>query len=307
MNFDRRLFLKTGGLIMGGFILQGSKLVSNLTLSEQKNIREIRTNFGVYNEKGGTIGWYVQDDMVVVIDTQFPDSAKNFMNELDLKSIPKINYLFNTHHHNDHTQGNYYLNKFTKNIIAQENCPRLQIKHNKGKETEKQVVTANITFKSELKIKLSKEQITSNYFGKAHTGGDIVIHFENSNIAHVGDLVFNNVYPYLDNSGECSVSGWINVLDNVIKHFDNDTLFIFGHANEESAVTGYKKDLIKERNYLQALYTHVSNLAKQGKTIEEIVSTNTIPGFDGLKESWPGARKMNLKATAEQIKSINNT
>ena len=300
MKLNRRSFLKSSSVFLGGLLLQGHKPIEQL-LFDQNNFRELRNTIGIYNERGGTIGWYVNDDMIVVIDSQFPDTAKNFKKDLNSKSIGKIDYLINTHHHNDHTLGNFYLKDFTENIVAHENCTKLQLKHNKGKETENQVVSANTTFNNKWKIKLPDEYLTALHFGKAHTGGDIIIHFENSNIVHLGDLVFNNVYPYIDNPGECTVTGWIEVLDKILSYFDKETEFIFGHANSNENVTGSKTDLINMRDYLQSLIDYVTLMLKDGNTQDQIAETNTIPGHDSRIELWKGARKMNLKAATEQI------
>ena len=294
MKLNRRSFLKSSSVFLGGLLLQGHKPIEQL-LFDQNNFRELRNTIGIYNERGGTIGWYVNDDMIVVIDSQFPDTAKNFKKDLNSKSIGKIDYLINTHHHNDHTLGNFYLKDFTENIVAHENCTKLQLKHNKGKETENQVVTANTTFNNKWKIKLPDEYLTALHFG------DIIIHFENSNIVHLGDLVFNNVYPYIDNPGECTVTGWIEVLDKILNYFDKETEFIFGHANSNENVTGSKTDLINMRDYLQSLIDYVTLMLKDGNTHDQIAETNTIPGHDSRMELWKGARKMNLKAATEQI------
>ncbi len=299
MHINRRSFLKGSSLLVGSLILQGNKAIPLMGVAD--NLRTIRNSVGVFNEKGGTIGWYISNDTIVVIDSQFPDSAANFKDGLNSKTTNKINYLFNTHHHNDHTMGNIYLREYSENIIAHINCPRLQIQQNKGKENEQKIVTANMTFEDSLNITLPKEIISAKYFGKAHTSGDIAIHFENANIVHLGDLVFNNVYPYIDNKAEGSVKEWIEVLEKVEKQFDNDTIFIFGHAEKSESTTGNIKDIIKKRNYLEALYSHVNNQLKNGKTVLEIENLNTIPGFDDLYERWDGARKMNLRFMAEQL------
>ena len=36
----------------------------------------IRRNISVFTARGGTIGYYITPDAVVVIDSQFPDTAK---------------------------------------------------------------------------------------------------------------------------------------------------------------------------------------------------------------------------------------
>ena len=50
------------------------------------------------------------------------------MSEIREKTERKIDILFNTHHHGDHTSGNYYLKDYADKIVAQENCPALQKK-----------------------------------------------------------------------------------------------------------------------------------------------------------------------------------
>lgn len=300
MYLNRRSFIKSSSLILGGVLIPWEGIFG-LSTKKAKNLKTIRNNIRIYNEKGGTIGCYVEGDTIIVIDSQFPDSAANFKAELNSLTSRKINFLINTHHHNDHTMGNYYLKDFTENILAHVNCPRLQLKHNKGKEREKQVVTANLTFENSIKLSLPKEKLSAKYFGKAHTSGDIVVHFENSNVAHLGDLVFNNVYPYIDNSAECSIENWIVVLEKLENHFDNDTKFIFGHANNNDSVTGGIKEVSKKRNYLEALFSTVKEQVKNGKTLDQISEFNSVPGFDNIKESWEGARKMNLRAAAEQL------
>lgn len=304
MKLNRRNFIKSSSLIFSGLLLNTDELLSYTISDQAKDLRELRNSIGTFTKKGGTIGYYVDNDVLVVVDAQFPDTAKEFFGELKTKTNRNIDYLFNTHHHRDHTMGNYYLRQFTNDIIAHKNCPRLQHKQNDGTENESKVVTANITFDNEMYLTLPNEKITSSYLGVAHTSGDIVIHFENANVAHLGDLVFNNVYPYIDNTAECSVKSWIMVLDRVIKKFDSDTKFIFGHANKPENVVGTKEDVIRKRNYLEALYNYVEKLTNEGKTINEIANTNTIPGFDNIKELWDGARKMNLKATAEQVSKL---
>jgi len=300
MNFDRRSFIKSSSLFLSGILLQGHKLLTYFAMDEKK-FRAIRNNFGLYNERGGTIAWYVDGDTVAVIDSQFRDSAKNFVNHLRAKTSRRINFLFNTHHHRDHTFGNYVLKDITNKIVAQTNCPTLQIKQSKGTKDEKFVVTADITFDDEMKIKLPNETIKTKYFGPAHTGGDIGIHFENLNIVHIGDLVFNKSYPFIDNNGGGSVKGWIEVLNKVLNYYDNDTKFVFGHADKDENVFGGKSDVVDMRNYMTALYDYVEKLVKEGKTPEQIADTNTIPGIANRFERWEGARKMNLRLTAEQL------
>jgi cyclase len=304
MSISRKEFLKACTLAAGGIILKSSNILGQLQ-EKQDGFITLRNNFGIYVERGGTIAWLTPGDAVVVVDSQFPDTAKNFVASLQKVTSRKIDLLFNTHHHGDHTSGNVYLKDYTAKIVAHENCVELQ-KKNSGNDPSKPIVWADTTFKDEWSATFGKEKITAKYFGPAHTGGDSVIHFENSNIAHMGDLVFNRTYPYLDSGGGGSVVNWINVLEKAIKYYSKDTLFIFGHGITNEFVTGYMQDLSAMKDFISALVDFISNEIKKGSTKEQIVLADGIPGFKDLKEMRAGMKKMNLeKAYDELIKNKN--
>src|SRR5688500_7469666 len=66
----------------------------------------IRRNVGFYLGRGGTIGYLIDKGAVVVVDSQYPDSAKACLDGLNERSKNRgVDLLINTHHHGDHTQG----------------------------------------------------------------------------------------------------------------------------------------------------------------------------------------------------------
>jgi cyclase len=69
-------------------------------------IKMLSDNMGVFSEKGGTILFYINKQGVVVVDAQFPDTAKHCIDEIQKLTTKKFEYLINTHHHGDHTAGN---------------------------------------------------------------------------------------------------------------------------------------------------------------------------------------------------------
>ncbi len=297
---NRKDFLKSALLIGAGFTLQGSRLFSFVD-SKNYTFKELRNGIGIYVNRGGTIGWLVNNDAVVVIDAQFPDTAEIFMHELQKKTERKIDILFNTHHHRDHTSGNTYIAKFTKSIVANDNCVRLQKTRNVGTELDKNKVYANKTFEKSWSASLAKEDLFAYHLVPAHTGGDAVFHFVNSNVVHMGDLVFNRVYPWVNKEDEASLRGWISFLDDAVNHFDNDTLFIYGHSYSPDKVYGNKEDLRFMRNYIEALLTTVKKLKSEGKKDVEILKIKSIPGFESMKALWDGALAANVKAALIEL------
>jgi glyoxylase-like metal-dependent hydrolase (beta-lactamase superfamily II) len=301
MKLSRKNFLKSSAVLTGGLIFPGFKFLSSLQEKTYK-FTPLRNDIGIFTERGGTIGWCATKDGLVVIDSQYPETAKNLVEELKQKTLRKIDLLFNTHHHGDHTNGNIYLKEFANKIVAHENCKALQEK-SYGGNPEKPQAYPTTTFTNTWSEEIGKERVTARYFGPAHTSGDSVIHFENGNIAHVGDLVFNKTYPFIDPNGGGAVRKWTGVLEKIAKHFDNDTLFIFGHAIADEFITGTRKDLFAMKDYLDALIDFITREMKSGKTKEEVASAIEIPGYADLKERWQGARKMNLERTYDELRA----
>lgn len=131
MKVTRKDFIKSSSILLGGLFLGGSKLIDALQ-DDMKGFRNIRDNIGIFTERGGTILWYVANEGIAIVDAQFPESAKNMHEGLKKKSNRKIDYLFNTHHHGDHTAGNFYFKDYVEKIVANENCARLQREKNGG-------------------------------------------------------------------------------------------------------------------------------------------------------------------------------
>ena len=90
--------------------------------------KDVRRNVGVFTARGGTIGYLVTPDAVVVVDSQFADTAPMFLKGLQPKTSRKIDFLINSHHHPDHTGGNKAMQPNVGKIVAHVNVPGLQKK-----------------------------------------------------------------------------------------------------------------------------------------------------------------------------------
>lgn len=299
MKITRKDFLKTAAILTGGTILRGSKLLYSVQ-EEAPGIKLLRNGVGIYQNKGGTIGWFISDDAVTVVDSQFPDSAKLFHEEIRKRTSHGIDILFNTHHHRDHTSGNSYFKKFTKNIVATDKCVELQKQLNTG-DPGNPPVTADLTFTNEWSRDLGNEKLWAFHHTAAHTGGDGVLHFQNANVVHLGDLVFNRIYPYMDGPGGCSIKGWIEFLEKIAGTFSKDTIYIFGHARTPEITTGNKKDILHMKDYLGGLLDFVGKEIKTGKSKEEIAGSESVPGFEDVVEGWDGSRVMNLNFAYDEL------
>ena len=295
---ERRSFLTHSALGLATLAVNPTKLFANLLQQSDYSFKPLRNDIGFFNEKGGTIAWLNSPDGYVVVDSQFPDSASHLINELKRLGEKPFLSLFNTHHHSDHTAGNIAFKSLVKQVIAHENSLQNQKNVSQKDGTAANQLYPNTVFSDHYSLSTPKESMVTYYYGPAHTNGDSIVHFENSNIVHMGDLVFNRNFPYIDRSAGANISDWIEALQNIREDFDGDTLYIFGHALDPNKVTGKADDLKAFQQYLESLLQYVFKQIKNGVSLAKILETEEIPGAS----QWKGKGiERGLKAAYEEL------
>ncbi|RZK50272.1 MAG: MBL fold metallo-hydrolase [Pedobacter sp.] len=291
---ERRRFLKQATLTAAVMAFIKGEVFSAPANRRDFNFKEIRNGVGYFTEQGGTIAWLNAKTGYAVVDSQFPNTAVNLIQELKNLGDKPIKYLLNTHHHGDHTGGNIAFKGIVEHIVAHQNAlVNHKLAAEKANNVDKQLF-ATTTFGKGWRAPLGDERIEAYYYGSGHTNGDVVYHFQNANIAHMGDLMFNRRFPFIDKENGAHIGNWITILDTVVKQFDGDTIFIFGHAKDPQQITGNKADILAFRNYLDSLLIFVQKEITAGKPLSEILKATTIPGApewtgDGIQRSLNAA------------------
>jgi len=289
----RRSFIRNTAFTFGALTLGQQKLLANI-FPLAGNLKMLRDNVGIYTERGGTIGFLLSPEGIAVIDAQFPEQSKNFIAEVKKSSDKAFRFLINTHHHGDHTSGNISFKGLVQNVVAHQNSLTNQQATAAKAKNEDQQLFPDTVYTEKWKAKLGGEKIKMNYFGAGHTNGDSVIYFDEANIAHMGDLMFNRRHPFIDRTAGANIESWIKVLDKAADKYERDTLYIFGHAAEGSEVTGSKDDLMKFKEYLQRLMDFARKEVAAGTTKEAFIKNTAIPGVtewrgDGIERPLTAA------------------
>ena len=244
--------------------------------------RPLRRNVGVFTGSGGSIGWLASAEALVAVDTQFPNTAAIFLKDLPGRNDRKFDAVINSHHHSDHTGGNGTFKPVTKTIVAHAHVPALMLMAAKNNPNSPAPTLPDATFTDTWRQDFGTERVSARYFGPAHTSGDIVIHFEQANVVHTGDLMFNRLYPVVDRPAGARFKGWITRLEEIVKNYPAEAIYIFGHGKAQSGVIGGHADILAFRDYISALLAHVEKEIKAGKPKEEIVKLENFPGFPDL-------------------------
>ncbi len=280
---QRRNFIKNTALTIGNLALLNKTTLAAFLADPAYKIKMLTDDIGIFSEKGGTILFMFKEKGIVIVDAQFPDSALHCVDEIKKKTNKPFELLINTHHHADHTAGNIIFKGIVANIVAHKNSLINQTATAIKNKKENEQLYPTTTFDNTWSTTINNEKITLYYLGKGHTNGDIFVHFEKANIVHVGDLVFNRKYPYIDKNAGANITEWIKILTEAAAKFNDKTIYVCGHAANGYDVVISKTDVLAFRDYLQNLLKSAQEKINMGITKEEFMKTTEVPNATDWK------------------------
>ena len=302
MRFNRREFVLTSSSALAAGVFGPSTLFAQQAAPAAPPtvpvFAPLRRNVGIFSARGGTMGWLVSPDAVLVVDSQFADTSQMFLDGMKSRTQRKFDLLLNTHHHPDHTGGNKVLRPSVAKIVAHQNAPALQRKQAAAQKSEDNQAYADETFTDTWRATVGDEVVSAKYYGAGHTSGDAVFFFERANIVHMGDLMSHQRHPRVDRPSGASIRNWLVSLERVVKDHNADTIYIFGHAKVGAPVTGSGKDLLTLRDYFSSMLDYVQKGISAGRSAEEILK-GSVPGFadsEGMPQLQVAYDELSAKA-----------
>jgi glyoxylase-like metal-dependent hydrolase (beta-lactamase superfamily II) len=214
---------------------------------------------------GGNIGVSVGNDGILIIDNQFAPLSQKIIEALKQLSNEPIKYVVNTHHHGDHTGGNENFGNLGATIMAHENVKK------RLEEKKPKIAVPVITFSDKLSIQINGENVLVIHVDNAHTDGDSLLYFPESNVLHTGDTYFNGRYPYIDLKSGGSIDGYINAVKTGLMYVDDETKIIPGHGKLSN-----KREYLTFLKMLESLKGNISAEIENEKTEDEITSDTSI-------------------------------
>ncbi len=189
-------------------------------------------------------GFIVGEESVLVIDTCFTERRSRWFREAVERTAGRvtaarptrasgradqpsvvIKTLVNTHHHGDHTHGNWVFSASGgqaagATIVGHEKCREEVIAAGHGTTGlfpgvewgEIRIAPPEVTFEERLTLWVGDLRVELIYMGPAHTTNDIVAWIPERKVLFTGDLVFNGGTPFAMMG---SVSGWLTALERL--------------------------------------------------------------------------------------------
>lgn len=261
------------------FVLLLSAVPAFLFAQQEEPITIEKVSGDVYclYGQGGNIGILKGENELLVIDSQYAQTADEVMKAIGELSSQKIRYLINTHYHGDHTQGNPILGRDAR-IISHKNCRASLLALLKPEETAESVGAPQETFEDEINLEVGGETIRLLYFGPGHTSGDTVVVFEKAKVIHAGDLFFHGWPPYIDVKDGSDTKNWIATIEKLAETYP-DYKVIPGHGKVSDM-----EEFLKFADYLKYLRKEVAAAIEEGKTREQAQETIDLSKFTSIQD-----------------------
>jgi len=271
------------GMLIGVAIaaVSGGIVLAQQDFSQvQIKTTKIGGNFYTLEGSGGTIGVLAGPDGVLMVDAQFAPLSDKIVAAIKQISDGRIRFLVNTHVHGDHTGGNENIGKLGATIMARENLRARLMKPAPLANGQPGVPTAAVglpvvTYDAPIVFHMNGEDVQLIPVPVAHTDGDTMVYFPNTNVIMTGDFYRSTGYPNIDRANGGTMNGMLAGFDAIIKLARADTKIIPGHGAivDKTAVAAHKA-------MMEGVRDKVAPLVRQGKTQEEVVAAKLTSEFD---------------------------
>ncbi|MBL4590540.1 MAG: MBL fold metallo-hydrolase [Phycisphaerales bacterium] len=329
---NRRHFIGFLGLAAGSsaLALTPSRALAGFRLADDPILAWDELSKGVHAmvdaSTGGNVLTVASADSVVLIDTKFAHLGRALLTDAqgfapgDAKVV-----LINTHHHGDHTGGNGSIVPKAEASYAHENAlPRIKDSFSSVKASARQakktvegggsvelIRSAIRTERAAAKwqrtsivpetgVSGEKTSITAGelamdlyHFGAGHTDNDLFVHIPEHNVLHTGDVVFNGLHSFFDQTAGYSTKGWVNSAKRGYELCDADTIVIPGHGP-----VGDRSILKAQSEYLEQLIEAVQAEIDKG-TSKEATANKSWPFMEGL--GFEGIRGRAINAVYDEL------
>jgi glyoxylase-like metal-dependent hydrolase (beta-lactamase superfamily II) len=281
-----------GGAAVAGFGVQPNRVARGQpSTGPSLRAETLRGNLLQVGGAGGNVVLLGAPAGVAMVDSGSPEHGRavhGFVTERFDGSA--IELLFNTHWHLEHTGGNETLAKAGAKIVAHENT-RLWMSteffvdwQNRTYEPRPPEARPTQTFYSSepqpIEVEYGGERLQYGLLPEAHTDGDIYVRFLEQNVIVAGGAVTAGEYPTLDYITGGQLGGLIDATQSLIDMSDAETLIV-----PACGAPLRRQDLEAQRDMAVTVRDRMQRLARQGKSVEEMLAEGITREFD---ERWGG-------------------
>ena len=217
-------------------------------------------------------------DGILLVDTGWAVTAEELNNKIRELDDGIIKLIIFTHQHGDHIGGRGILGKNATLISHKNTKDELAGKYYALDPLPGQELPL-IALDDELTLRFNGEEIRI-IPAPGHTHSDMVVHFIDSGVIHMGDLLFSDTFPVMFPAWGGDADQYLETISRLIEQFPNDTKLIAGHGRD------YSLDDLKEY-YQMAVNTII--LIRQGiadgKNAKEMIEEDLLKDWEKWNSS----------------------
>jgi cyclase len=237
---------------------------------------------------GGNLAACFGEDGVFLVDAEYAELVEKTQAAVATLSDQPIRWVLNTHWHFDHTGGNAHFAAIGAVIAAHET-----VRERMSAGQHLAVIDVDVppsppaalptlTFRDGATFHVNGEEIRVFHAPAAHTDGDLIVHFRNANVVHVGDLVFNRGYPFIDVVAGGTIDGMVAGIERALTICDDETKIIPGHGPLSN-----KAELAEYAAMLRSFRDAIAQEIAAGKNLTEVLDAKPTAALD---EKWGSAQ-----------------
>jgi cyclase len=248
------------------------------------------------------------EEGVLVIDTrQHPRDGQDLIDRIAKITDKPIRWVINSHFHGDHQLGNPAFKALGATFVAQRETAALMQKtwpkeiarrqayfkaHNFD-SAETRLILPDVTFDSQMTIRLGGREVVLMYLGPGQQAGDTFVLFPHARTLFTPGAFAKHSMPNMNFTP--SVESWIKLLDQVA-HMENVDRILPAHGDVAS-----RADVPELAAMLADEYATVKAAVDKGMGLDEAVKTLTLDQYKDWRNY--ARREQEIRALYELIKT----
>jgi glyoxylase-like metal-dependent hydrolase (beta-lactamase superfamily II) len=210
----------------------------------------------------------------------------------------KVQAVFNTHYHLDHTGNNETFSAAGARIVAHDRTRQWMAndywlpEQDRFEKARPKAAWPTETFFNTGSMTVGGEHIEYGYLMMAHTSGDIYVHFKDSNVLAVGDVASPLNDPELDWNTGAWIGGRVDAMDLLLKISNDQTKIVPGTGPVMT-----RAEFKAERDVMEEVRARLFKEVREGDGPQDMLDQGVLKG---LARTWKDPYKF-LYAAAKGL------
>jgi cyclase len=214
-------------------------------------------------------------DYLIVVDANFPSGARLALADAKKVSPKPVKFVFDTHHHGDHTYGNAVWTGAGATTIAYQGVAEEMKRYEPARWKMAMKERKDVADMHRDSVEPPQQTFTDSphvitdgtrrvefyHFGWAHTRGDGFLYLPQERVLCSGDAAVNGPYNF---TGDGNIGNWPKVLDGALQLKVDHVLTGHGGAGGKEILTGQRAFMIELRKAVQ-------QAVASGKKLDDLV------------------------------------